>query len=1099
MITYTFDLDVTPGGIPLTIHASQYDASSRTFLFRLFSSAGELALPKGVTATIRGSKPDGNVFSYNAEIIGTQVSIELTKQMTAVAGKVRCEIVLYLGETELGTANFILAVERAAMDKDTMVSDSEVRELVEIMDKSADIIAAANLAKTSGETAQAYAKSAVTASKNAETFANSASNTLQQVNQKASDIAAIKTSADTLAAQALEKASNAENEVADNQNTLDTLKANDAAMQLVIEGKIDGAYVENGYLYLTSNDAVVAGPLGPFSGTGGGGSGTGGNNAELSVMNATGWLSKTIADGDSCAVSVNWSSVEDNMPTGNGTMKITVNGIVKAILDIPQGEVSADITKYLSVGSNVVKVNVSDVYGNSRTINFSVTSIALSISSSFDANTPYTGPISFPYVPVGNVQKTVHFILDGREIGNAVTSVSGRQQSFTIPQQTHGAHSFRVYFETEINGQTVKSNELYFEIICLEVLNNTPVIISDFHETEVQQYTSVHISYTVYDPADLTARVKIYVNGVVASEQTVDRTQQTFTYRADDVGDLHIKIASGRIERTIDLAVTESSIQLEAETEALALYLSSYGRSNNEETRDQWSYKNVNAQMSGFNYTSDGWKADDEGTTVLRVSGDARVRIPYKLFENDFRTGGKTIELEFATRDVMNYDAVILSCMADGRGLSLTPQKALFRSEQTEIFTQYKEDEHVRIAFVVEKRSENRLVYCYINGIMSGVAQYPIDDDFAQNTPVDITIGSNECTIDLYCIRVYDNDLTRHQILNNWIADTQVIEDMLSRYKRNAVYDEYGNVVIAQLPADLPYLILQAEELPQYKGDKKTVTGSFTDPVASGKSFTFEGASANVQGTSSQYYARKNYKISFKKGFLMSNGTSADGYALRTGQIPVDTFTFKADVASSEGANNVELVRLYNEACPYKTPAQKANTAVRQGIDGFPIVIFWNDGEKTTFLGKYNFNNDKGTPEVFGLADGDESWEVLNNTSDRVIWKSADYSGDDWQNDFESRYPEEYFDSTQLAEFAAWITSTDTTKATGQTLPAAVTYEGTSYSKDTAEYRLAKFKAEFSRYVEKDSALFYYLFTELFLMVDSRAKNMFPSFMGGTV
>ena len=32
--------------------------------------------------------------------------------------------------------------------------------------------------------------------------------------------------------------------------------------------------------------------------------------------------------------------------------------------------------------------------------------------------------------------------------------------------------------------------------------------------------------------------------------------------------------------------------------------------------------------------------------------------------------------------------------------------------------------------------------------------------------------------------------------------------------------------------------------------------------------------------------------------------------------------------------------------------------------------------------------------------------------------------------------------------------------------------------------------------MEIQSTLFYYLFTELFLMVDSRAKNAFPSFIG---
>ena len=148
-------------------------------------------------------------------------------------------------------------------------------------------------------------------------------------------------------------------------------------------------------------------------------------------------------------------------------------------------------------------------------------------------------------------------------------------------------------------------------------------------------------------------------------------------------------------------------------------------------------------------------------------------------------------------------------------------------------------------------------------------------------------------------------------------------------------------------------MIIHAEQLPQYKGDKKTVSITYVDPTDDTRSFTAENVQANVQGTSSQYYARKNYKLKYKSGFKMTkSGEEVDEYALRDGQIPVNTFTMKADVASSEGANNVELVRLYNNACPYKTPAQVADERVRQGIDGFPIVMFWDNGLDTTFLGK---------------------------------------------------------------------------------------------------------------------------------------------------
>lgn len=926
----------------------------------------------------------------------------------------------------------------------------------------------------------------------------------QNAVQTADDAKTIARAAESSSSEALATAKNAKDESfnasGDAQlamSAAQNMQQSFSNMELLLSGKVDGAFVENGYLYLTSNNEVVAGPLGPFSGTGGSG-GSSGNNAVLAVSNTSGWLSKSIAYGKDCLVQITWSSLEDELPTGNGVMKVTVNGIVKAMLDIPQGAVTADLGPYLSVGSNAVRIQVSDAYENSRTINFNINAIEASMSSTFDSGTAFDGIITFTYVPVGAISKTVHILLDGKEIATVTTTSSGRQMSYTIPAQKHGAHTLEAYFDATVNGQTIESNHLYYEITCVESLNTTPIIATSFQDGTVAQYTTLAIPFTVYDPTNLTAEVELSVNGSVVSRQTVDRTQQIWSYRADNAGDLALEISCGSASRTIALTVTASEMEIEAETEGLSLYLSSAGRSNTEENPAVWEYGSIAARFSGFNFTSDGWQLDEDNIPVLRVSGDARLTIPVQPFGKDFRTTGKTIEIEFATRDVMNYDAVVLSCMSGNRGISVTPQLAILRSEQKEITTRYKENEHLRLSFVVEKKAVNRLIYCYINGIMSGVVQYPADDDFAQSVPVDISIGSRDAAIDLYCIRVYDNDLTRHQVLNNWIADTQVVETMLERYSRNHVFDAYSQIVISQLPKDLPYLVLDGTELPQYKGDVKTMSGYYTDPVNGSKSFTFSGAEVDVQGTSSQYYARKNYKIKFKGGFVDPSGNIQETYKLRSDSIPTNTFTFKADVASSEGANNVELARLYDETCPFRTAPQKQDSRIRQGIDGFPIVVFWYDGENTSFIGKYNFNFDKATPEVFGFAEGDESWEILNNTSDRVLWKDDDYSGTDWQGDFEARYPKDYADPTSLSELAAWLKSTDQSAATGDKLTVNRTFDGVLYTTDTAAYRLAKFKSEFAQHFEKDAVLFYYLFTELFLMVDSRAKNMFPTFMSGS-
>ena len=1011
-------------------------------------------------------------------------------------------------------ATYLRLIKNAVYGED--VRDSIHDAISAINDENVNVLDTArdyrNTAQNAAQAASSAAETATTANTAAQEAKETAVTSANQANNAKNSVVEVKDSIEASVAEAVEKATNADNHLAVTDNEINSLKNQLQNVSidpddLALEQDAETGLVYPVYKGVRSENGI------PLAGSGGGG-GTA-TTADFNATNTTGWLSKTISLGDECVLTFNWYSREqvgenESVANGPGTMTILVNEVQKAVMNIAQGNASVDVGPYLSSGSNTVKVRINDTNGLSKTIKFTIAAMVLEISTTFDASQQYSGLIMYPHTPTGALEKTIHYLMDGVEVGTNVTSVTGRQMTYTFPKQSHGAHRIECYFTCTINGETVRSNTLYHEIICIDPTANETIITSSFNTTKTKQFSNIFVAYNVYNPADLTAEVTIKVNDNVVSEQTVDRTQQVFATRADDIGTMTIEISSGGQTKTFTITVEESDIELKPVTDALALYLSSSGRSNNEANPATWEYNDIKSTFEGFNWTTDGWQPDEDGITVMRVTGDARLTIPYKMFATDFRTSGKTITLDFATSDVMDYDATIISCYSGGRGFIVTPQMVRLASEQSNIGTQYGEDEHISITFTVQKRSENRLILCYINSIPCGTVVYPDDDDFSQAEPVNITIGSNYCTTDIYSIRVYDNDLTSQQVLDNWIADTALIDDMLMRYQHNDVYDEYGNIVISKLPNDLPYMIIECVELPQYKGDKKVVNITYVDPVTPSRSFTATSAQADVQGTSSQYYERKNYKIKYKNGMTMTfNGTHVDGFAIRVGAIVTDTFTMKADVASSEGANNVELAILYNNICPYKTPGQRKNSAVRQGIDGFPMVIFWSDGENVTFLGKYNFNNDKGTEEVFGFVEGDESWEVLNNTSDRVLWKNNDFTVTmvdkdgktipAWTNDFEARYPEDNLDYTQLQEFATWVMSTDQSTATGDALASPVTYGETTYTNDTAEYRLAKFKAEAPDYMEMDSVLFYYLFTDIFLMVDSRAKNMFPSFIGSEV
>ena len=802
-------------------------------------------------------------------------------------------------------------------------------------------------------------------------------------------------------------------------------------IQNQMSDKVDNGYVEDGVAYFTSGDDIL------FSITGiggGGGSGGGGESSSstLVLQNLTGWVSKTISLNSDCELVFNWSSIMDGYITGAGTAAVQVRGATVLTKSVNQGRFSIDVKKYLQSGSNKVKVTVTDAYGNMKSIIFTINIISLNITSTFDQGIVRTGAFDILYTVTGTGDKIVHVILDGTAVGTDLVQTSGRQSNYGLNAMSHGAHNLEIYATETVDGEDVESNHLYFSIIATQSGNNTPIISSSFNTTTVKQYETVVIPYYVYDPINFTSEIGIYVNGELYSSQTVDRTRQLVSYRTKTSGSLIIEIRYGNVSKSFSILVEQADSSLTPITRSLTLHLSSEGRSNNEANPGVWTYELTSSEFANFNFVSDGWLHDEDGNTMLRVTGDARLTIDYLPFEDNFTIDGKTIEFEFKTCDVLNYDAEIITCWSNNRGIIFTPQKATIGSEQVSTSTQYKEDEHVRISFVIDSAS-TRLLYIYINGIISGVIRYADGDNFAQYNPAPISIGSSECTVDLYNIRVYNRALSSEEIVTNWIADTQDVNEMMARYERNDIR-ENGEISMEKLTATVPYLLIECEELSQNKKDKKIISGRYVDPVNPEMSFTYDNATCSVQGTSSAGYPRKNYKIKFSN-FTNNDGETSSTYCLRGPgkSIPSKVFCFKADFASSEGANNVELVRLYEDACPVKSEAQEADKTglVRQGIDGVPIVLFWYKPSTgiTTFMGKYNFNFDKSSP-VFGFQDGDESWETIDNANDWAEFHRADFEGEGWLSAFEARYPDlddpPYTDSTNLSAMAKWVNSTDT-------------------------------------------------------------------------
>lgn len=116
-------LNMEPGTPPLVLHVSEGDIG-REISLTLISGGTEYVIPSGAEITLEMVKADGHGTTINCTYNGAEVTFKTTEQSTLRAGKAIAELRITDGESDLGTANFFIAVEPRPINADTDQTDS---------------------------------------------------------------------------------------------------------------------------------------------------------------------------------------------------------------------------------------------------------------------------------------------------------------------------------------------------------------------------------------------------------------------------------------------------------------------------------------------------------------------------------------------------------------------------------------------------------------------------------------------------------------------------------------------------------------------------------------------------------------------------------------------------------------------------------------------------------------------------------------------------------------------------------------------------------------------------------------------------------------